>query len=90
MASQRTLNVDEVINALLGEEDEDIDWNVSEASTSDDEMDYQAVWEPPAPLDRAEDDAIVGALFDQMNIEDLPSDSPVCIPLFVRKYLYCS
>ena len=53
-AAKRGYNVEEVLELLSLD---DLDWNWSEACDIEEEIDYQAMWEPYSPLDYAEGQA---------------------------------
>ena len=61
MAIRPNLGVEDVLQIISAEdtEDDDLDWNISEASQSDDESDFQPVWEVSEPLNRIEEETVV-------------------------------
>ena len=61
MAIRPNRGVEDVLQILSAEdtEDDDLDWNISEASQSDDEIDFQPVWEVSEPLNRREEETVV-------------------------------
>lgn len=60
MAVRANLSVEDVLQILPAEDTEDDGQNISEASHSDDEIDFQPVWEVSEPLDLVEQDTNVG------------------------------
>ena len=61
MATRATLGVEDVLQILSAEdvEDDGLDWNISEASQSDDEIDFQPVWDVSEPLNRIEEETVM-------------------------------
>ena len=66
---KKRLTVDEVLYLVTeSDSDDGIDWNMSDGSDYGEELDYQAVWEPMDPLDRAEEATTLEEQLQHLNM----------------------